>query len=78
MKKILALAIVAVMTVALFAVGAHAEDASVQQSNFDAVNATGPDLQFYGWVIIKGDDHCYHSHLDQVMAAVGQFLEKIR
>lgn len=56
MKKILALAIVAVMTVALFAVGAHAEDASVQQSNFDAVNATGPDLQFYGWVIIKGDD----------------------
>ncbi len=29
-------------------------------------------------VIIKGDDHCYHSHLDQVMAAVGQFLEKIR
>lgn len=56
MKKNLALAIVAVMTVALFAVGAHAEDASVQQSNFDAVNATGPDLQFYGWVIIKGDD----------------------
>ena len=56
MKKFLALAIVAVMTVALFAVGAHAEDASVQQSNFDAVNATGPDLQFYGWVIIKGDD----------------------
>ncbi len=29
-------------------------------------------------VIIEGDDHCYHSHLDQVMAAVGQFLEKIR
>lgn len=56
MKKFSALAIVAVMTVALFAVGAHAEDASVQQSNFDAVNATGPDLQFYGWVIIKGDD----------------------
>lgn len=29
-------------------------------------------------VIIEGDDHCYHSHLDQVMAAVGQFLEEIR
>ncbi|MBQ7991557.1 MAG: alpha/beta fold hydrolase [Solobacterium sp.] len=29
-------------------------------------------------VIIEGDDHCYHSHLDQVMAAVGKFLEEIR
>ncbi|MBQ9825023.1 MAG: alpha/beta fold hydrolase [Solobacterium sp.] len=29
-------------------------------------------------VIIEGGDHCYHSHLDQVMAAVGKFLEEIR
>ena len=29
--------------------------AYVKQTNFDAVNVTGPDCQIYGWFIIEGD-----------------------
>ena len=28
-------------------------------------------------VVIPGDDHCYNHHLDQVTAAVREFLEEV-
>jgi len=37
-------------------VGGVDEGAKVANQNFDVVNLTGPNLQLYGWVIIKGDD----------------------
>ena len=29
-------------------------------------------------VIIKGDDHCYNYHLDEVLAAIREFTEEVR